>query len=1311
MRGLRTARGLSLAGLAPLVHYSKGYLSKVENGEKPMSAEIARNCDRALQTGGLLTSLVSRSVPDSRSVPGSRSGTSAPDASPYPGLAAFEVRDAPWFFGRDSALAQLLARLAERLDDSGPVTVVACSGAGKSSLLQAGLVPAVRRGALPATGSRDWPVVVLRPGEHPLAELSARCSAELGVPSAEPPDSTARPDPSTPAEMSAEALVGKPAGTPAGTSAETFVESLARILDDGSPDPPRPILIVDQFEETFTLCRDPDERAAFVRVLHALTVGPRRADGRAGRGALVVIGLRADFYGHCLAFPELVAALRDGQVPLEPMSRHEIRAAVTRPAEVAGLELEPGLVELVLRDLASHDIAPTAQPLVPGADEPHAHEPGALPLLAHALLATWQHRGPGVLTVAGYQRTGGIAGAVGATAERTWSTLTQEEQESARPLLTALTCVDATHRATRRRVSRERLVDDSCTPGGPEVAARILEAFSRARLVTAHVDGVTLAHEALLNAWPRLRGWLETDRADLLLAQRLGEAAEEWRRAGHERALLLRGSRLASARELTRRRRVPESERAFVDASTADEVAEGRAARRRTRRGRATVVLTVLLLTALCAGFVVVNRQRQAVADRRVALSNELASRAIALGSTRPETSMALAAAAFRQARTPTARAAVLRSQAQTYAGRLDAGTGSANTIAWSPTAPLVAAGSVDGRVRLWNPTTRATVGELPSTGIYPLRCLAFSSDGSVLATGDSHGRVTVWDIAQRRVLFAHSNLEAHQGAVAALKYARDGHLVSVGEDGILQLWSRLGQTLERTLRDSSGPLADVDVAADGPTAVTAGLDGNVHVWDLVAGTSRVLPGRHGRIRAVALSPDGTTVATGEWLNAVGLWNLTTGRREAELTGHADSIFDVEFSSDGRRLAVAGQDETADVWDVDARLRLVVLTGHTGPVRHIVFSPSPSDGVLATSGLDGVRLWRTGGDVATTRPMTPWLGMDVSPDLATLATAGANGTVNLWDTHSRQPSATLTVVEGASAAAPTSGFTPVDAGTGAPGTVPPGAVRVVAFDAGGTRLAAGTQDGRVSVWEVPTRRRIAQWRASELGITALAFAPAAAGDLVATGGEDHRIGLWGSADGHRIRDLPEHPEAVQSLLFLDPETLVSGSEDNTARLTDIHTGRVVRTLADHRDSVLGLALSPDRATLATAGRDQTLRVWNPATGAQRRRPLTGHTAPVTSAAFSPDGHTLVSTARDHTVRLWDLKQGRAVTLSGHTNRVRGVRFLDESTLVSAAEDGTVRWWDLRVEHVLGEICAVIGKVDRKTWAAASPDIPFAPGCA
>jgi Novel STAND NTPase 1 len=415
-------------------------------------------------------------------------GETTPGECPYPGLDAFGPGQARWFFGREKETGDLLQMLDDALRGGcgGPVTVVGPSGAGKSSLLGAGLLGGLAEGRLPAAGSDSWPRLVITPGAYPsriLREALQACAQARG-------DDTAT----------------------------------------------RTVVVVDQMEEVFTACDDEAERAEFLAALADLAA-PRSQGGPA---ALVVLGLRADFFARATAYPVLRSALASRQIVLGAMSPAELRQAITLPARTSGFTFDGGLVERLLGDL--------------GVDETAGYEPGRLPLLGHALRATWQRRDGDRLTIAGYEATGGIGGAIAKTADDVYARLDEAGQSAARQVFLGLVRIGESGEAdgggtadTRRRVSAESLCGGSANP---DAARAALDGFIAARLLTSGGRTVEISHDALLRRWPRLQDWIraKTGRGTSCgrvwrKRQRPGTerdvtgppctAASGWRRRGH----------------------------------------------------------------------------------------------------------------------------------------------------------------------------------------------------------------------------------------------------------------------------------------------------------------------------------------------------------------------------------------------------------------------------------------------------------------------------------------------------------------------------------------------------------------------------------------------------------------------------------------------------------------------------------------------------------------------------------------------------------------------------------------------------------
>ncbi|MFI8861109.1 helix-turn-helix domain-containing protein [Streptomyces prasinus] len=1273
LRRLRQARGLSLTDLARQTHYSKGYLSKIETGTKRATVDVARICDRVLGAEGELLRLAQERPPGDSGRGAEAAAFERPSDGmcPYRGLSAFTSQDAGWFFGRERATAALVERVFERVG-SGPLMLVAPSGAGKSSLLNAGLVPALRRGEFPMPGADRWPVVTFTPTSRPLDELLERTAKAVGGDLA----------------VTVEEVRGNP---------DAVLDAIRAMVGDPPqpsgerrPSPCRSVLIVDQFEELFTLCADEDERRSFARVLCALAA-PRPEENAHGP-TVVVLGVRADFTGNCLDLPELGPVLTDGLFVLPPMSVGELRESITRPAELAGLTLQPGLVPLLLRDAGLRD-AQDGTPLggTPrgsgtdagsGADVTPS---GVLPLVSHALLATWQRREGAVLTVAGYERAGGIRGAVARTAENVFARLYPAEQKTLRRVLSRLVYVADGGGATRRRTNRAALVARFADEAAADGAAAALDAFVRARLVTVDSDTVEITHEALLHAWPRLRDWIHADRAGLLLHQQLAHAAAEWEREGRDPSALYRGTRLSTVRswadELDGWSRLGPGEEAFLGASLAEQEGHERQAVRQVRLRQAMLAtLVVLLGLALTAGGLAYQQRESALGQERVARSQALAVRSASLAGGRPEASMLLAGEAYRAHATAEARGALLSTQSQPFSGRLGGHRGPVNAVVFAPDDRSLATASSDGTVTLRRMPDRRTTATFAVSG--PVRSIAFSPDGRTLAATSTRGPVSLWDVAGRRrkAVLADSTKGAR-----ALSFDPRGHRLAVATaQGPVQLWDTARTPrVTASLRGHEGTVNALDHARDGRTLVSAGADRVVRLWD----TDRARPlaaleGHTDEVLGAAFSPDGRTVASGGIDRTVRLWDVRDGRLRATLSGSSDDVNAVAYTHGGATVVGAVGDGTARLWDVRSGRQTAVLAGHTDYVMGAAVTSAGT--LLATAGFDrSVVLWNLGGPALTARPFTEVWQARYSPDGRLLATADADHTVRLWEVGGRRLLATLR------------GHTE--------------AVFSVSFAADGRTLASAGSDGTIRLWNVAAREPLATLTGHTGQVYSLAFAPD--GRSLASAGADRTVRLWDVTKRAPLATLTGHTDFANGVAFSpDGRVLASASDDLTVRLWDVSSHGPLGTLKGHTGAVRSVTFTPDGRTLASSGNDGTVRLWN----VRERRSeavLTGHIGSTRGIAFAPDGRTLASSGNDRTVRLWDVAGRRPwATLTGHTDAVWSVTFApDGRTVASAGTDGTARLWDLDPGARLAEVCRLRAGIGADERAKLLPGTPLSDG--
>ncbi|WP_433268020.1 AAA family ATPase [Actinosynnema sp. CS-041913] len=1222
---------------------------------------------------------------------------------PYRGLAAFQPEDSSWFFGRERSTAALVSRMGAAVDSGGIVMLVGASGAGKSSLVRAGVIPAIRGGALMVAGSERWPSVVVTPGGDPVKELVRQIPELSDV---------------LELALSLDGVDHDPVA--GGHGPETFLgQTMMGVLRFATRiraafaayaarhGGERVVVVVDQFEEAFTLCGDESLVQVFVQALHVACT-PAIPGGAAP--ALVVLGVRADFYGRCLAFPELADALQDRQMVLGPMTSAELREAVSRPAKAAGLQLEPGLIELMLRDLGVR--SGRAQ----GRAGQGAYDAGALPLLSHALLATWQRRAAGKLTISGYRAAGGIQGAVAATAERAWADLAPDAQLAARPLLLRLVRVGEDTQDTRRRSTRHELVDQAANRAAGEEA---LEVLARARLVTLDSGSVEITHEALLQAWPRLRSWIDQDREGQLLRQRLEEDSATWANQDRDSSLLYRGARLETARH-------------WADAAgpggltgvAQDFLAVSTQYRRRALWGRrsAVAVVVVLAIIAVTAAVLAVRQRDDAVFRQVVAEADRLL-------ETDPSLSAQLNLVAHRmRPEDKEVYTRILSTQGTPLATRLIGHEGAVYLTSFSADGNTLATASYDSTVRLWDVHDRDHPKQLgPPLRVHRswVSSAVFSPDGRTLATAGDDGTVRLWDVADpSRPRALGQPLEGDHGTIYLVAFTPDSKtLVTANEDSTATLWDVTDPSAPLPLGEPLGlhseQVRSVAFSADGRLLAVGGDDRTVVLWNVEdrarpQSLGAALTGFDGIVRSVAFSPDSRVLVTGSEDQTIRLWDVTDPAHPRllgrPLTDHTGAVWSVAFNKDGRVLASAGADGTARLWNVtDPAHPLSIgqpLTGRNGIVYAVAFSPDGTS--LATGSQDNiVRLWSLPRTVLVGHSGRT-VGPVFSPDGSRLVTGSRDQTIRLWDlSNPRDPRSVAEVVNGD------------DAG-----------VWALAISNDGKTLA-DVSDNRVRLWDLSDPdavRRLGPPLELHTRYTApVTFSPD--GKVLVTGSKDDSVQLWDISDRNNPRKLGKplvgHSGYVHFTAFTpDGRTLVTGSADQTVRLwntTDPAAAQPLgQPLTGHAGAVRAGAISGDGRTLATAGNDKTVRLWDLTTPSRVRQigaPMTGHVEAAVAVAFSPDGKTLASGGEDTTIRLWDVHDllrpeaiGQALT--GHHKGVHDLRFSpDGRTIASTSLDSTVRLWNLDQHRTVTRICAKTkGVLPEELWRKHLPQLDYEPPC-
>ena len=1157
---------------------SRRVLDEIRSGLNRQVEEQRRDTGRVLAALAATTSLI-RSLRTDDPRPAAEHPQPT-DISPFPGLASFDIGDSPFFHGREELVRQLLGRLDEQLLGGPPLIVVGASGAGKSSLLKAGLLAQVAADGL-GEGSGGWPWLILTPGATPLASLRAAL--------------------------------------------------------DASPEPGRRIILIDQFEELFTQHTGPFERAAYVTELLAVP------------DALVILAVRADFYPQCTELPPLAPLLGPGQVVVGPLGPGELRRAIADPARDAGLAVEPGLVEVLLRD----------------------YQPGALPLVAHALRATWERREGDALTVAGYRATGGIRRAVAASAEGVYAALDEPGRQALRAqLLGLVTVVEGL--AVRRRAALA------------EVDLAVLAPLVAVRLVTAGEDTVEISHEALLDGWPRLAGWLADAREEILLRQRLSQATHDWQEAGEDPDALYRGARLASARELATD--LPEAQRRFLAASSAAAEAQHLRERRTTRRLRRLVAgLGVALLLVVAGGLVAVDQSRQARANGRLAASRQYAAEARNEHWSDPLSSVDKALRSWAESPTAEARNALIYAQQTRLIGYLGDRSG-AVAVSVSGDGRLVAVGYLDGEIDLWDTATLRRVGPVLRHPTGQMYWLAFSPDATSLASGslDAKG-VAVWDVAtgaMRARLAAYGAVAWLADSSAVLAARSDAKAPEVGR------WDPDGR------RTGSIPVPTpvgrgLAVSIDGKYLAYAGVDDSA-VLRLPGGAVQT---RFSASAGVAFAADDTVFSAGAGDDdPVQARSPASGWKPVNLTSPNG-----EHPPAGLRPFAVTADGTIRIGSATVGELLQLTAGGTrGPLTGLTGVPtglavSADAQLLAVVGAkDRPTLIRIGDPVLVHPQVVGHLAVGPAGDR--LATGTSDPLIRVWDPRTGLLRSTI----------------PVGGDDGPLG---------LGYGPDGSLAAAFAQGGRVLVYDHDQRLRRTLRIPAGLYPANLAWSPD--GTLLAVvvnpirgpgqfdddvqDRDDPDVIVWDTRTYAKAADLrlPGHL-AMQPVFTPDGKYLLVTSNHSQGRTAAAQDGAIWRfrtpdlALAGSRvlpgEALDEITVSPDSATLAvTAGNGA--RLFDVDSLAPLRH-VGRHTAATTRVVWSPDGK-LLATATDTSdglILLWDAATGREVAeVRGNSNQWGQIRFTPDSrSLIAGLNDWTVAIWRLDPAGAIARLCAIAG---------------------
>ncbi len=1075
------------------------------------------------------------------------------------------------------------------------------------------------------------------------------------------------------------------------------------------------VVLVDQAEEAFALCEDEGECRRFFEALVA----------HIERGC-VVLALRADHTGDLAAMPGLAALVERGLFLLGPMSADSLRQAIETPARQHGLVLEPGLTDLLIREIEG--------------------EPGALPLLSHALRETWLRHEGRTLTVAGYQASGGVRGAVAQSAESLYIALDDTERAELRDLVLRLVVPGAGGEPVRGEVPRRQVVVDPNQE-------RLIDQMVAARLVTSDADTIELAHEAVARAWPRLRGWLEDDLDGQRMRHRLTQAAEDWVTSGSQGSDLYRGTRLAATREwvASSKPRLTETEHRFLVASgelAADEEASAvELARTRgtmVRRLRLALAgAAVLLVLALVTGFVAVGEARQSQASRDRAVHAEAVADAHRLGAE------ALVSPDLSLANLLAAEAMGLNDDEVTRSNAWDILAGQPNLI-WA-SAPVghgvfglsvsadgtrVAAYDASNRISVFDGAGGGMVGHIPApsgTAAYPQGPLAFNPRKPQLAVGAQGAAFPALRLLDARTLRPSGpelrGLPRRQAEVWDVHYSSNGRFLAAS--------------------------FNVNRAAD--TRVSS-----IRVWDLAhpGEPARVVPVSPGPAGMIALSDDGRRVYNSMPLTA---YRVSDGQQLYEVS-RLWTFFQVGFDSHSRTLAVGPasfgppgpEPRPGHLYLIDARDGSPANTITINDNKRVVAGASEysHDGrtIAVATGERSVQVRSADdGRLELTIPNISTSALAFSPDDRTLFTAGGDGVVRAWDLVGRGAEVSQLAMSTRSGffgdpyVGPNAGALAIDAWQASRSLVdlrsgrerhlrddeagwwlangerdgaawrPDGS----AYAVGGTDLGTrGARDGLVEVFDT-TGHKVDQVKLPS-PVTGLSYSGDGSRLLVAEvsgridvldGSSLRRLGKSSSVDG------PACCLAAASKGRLAAVIVASGKAgpESSPRwdrwaVVDTTNGTTVNAGSFEGDKASDIALSPDGRRMAVAMADGTVRLIDPATGDQLNRPLARNDTPIHFVAFDHTG-TLIASSDDDALTLWDGETGEELE-SLPLGHVGAPTFIDGGDRIALVTGGAVTYtWQFGPDGIRPALCLAAGRnLTSDEWATYLPGRQYEKTC-
>lgn len=1148
--------------------------------------------------------------------------------NPYKGLRAFQSADAQNFFGRDSLIQKLLKRLQENVEYRRFLAVVGPSGSGKSSVVKAGLIPALWRGDI--SGSENWYNIDLKPGAHPIDELEVSLFQVATDKTMNLHEQLIRDD-----------------------------RGLIRVANMILPDDGSELLVyIDQFEEVFTLVEDEIERLHFFKLLRAAVTDERSR-------VRVVITLRADYYDRPLHYSEFGDLMRDRVETVLPLSASELERAVSEPANQQGITFEEGLISRIVADVH--------------------YQPGSLPLLQYALTELFERRDGRTLTQVAYQEIGGTGGALANRADEIYLEQNEDGCEMIRQLFLRLVTLGEGSDDVRRRADRSELLDIA---PDRDMMDELIDLYSTSRLLSLDNDPSTrrptveVAHEAILHEWERLRNWLNDSREDIRQQRAIARVVTEWDAYGKDKSYFLTGRRLEQVEkwyESTQLNLTP-AEKMFINANIhernqqrlADDERKARVInleQRAVNRLRALVgvfagatVVAIILVGFLFIAFN--NAEAERVNAERISLSAR--GQIILLNGQPAELAELLALNSLELGYSPEADAVLQTSLQRGFAVREYTGHGDTiRNLQISSDGLHFISFSDDHTARLWDVYSGQELkhfdhGSAITTG-------RLSDDGQYVATSGTDGNIVIWNVADGSRV---QTLDTGDSFVWVGDFSADNQYITSGNNSATVLmWDIESGEYVHTFSSSDSQFGYTLFTHDAQYIIGVGSD--VVLWDVGSGDIlRRFFGHTGFVNFADISQDGHQLITGSHDETARVWDITTGQELLRLEGHTAAVFGVEFSPNRRYAVSTSQDGIASIWFLNTGEELKRFN-HPGGLYAVKYLPDGKH--ILTAGSDRIiRLWQINSqseplifaeEFNSSKRGELNLGVSLLENDIVL-TSGENGELRSWKRDNNQYVIDKEVVYGNQL------------------------VNVLAYHSATERVVTASIGDGLQVWNASSGEHLLKFDAYSGDVLDIGFSPD--GQQIVTAGSDAIARVWDIQSGEQVLELRGHEGSILSTRFSpDADMIATAGDDFSLHLWDVDSGTQIARFNKHMAAIRDLDFSPDGQFLVSASNDSTALLWNIDSGDIVHQ-FKGHTDQIWSVSFSPDGHYILTGSADLTARVWDVETGEVVRqLVGHLNGVQSVGFSPDGSRIITGDNQAAYLWYASLEDLVEFACFLL----------------------